>query len=242
LALGWRPTPALRVLATARFVASPLFTNFTRASGLPVELALADEPDTLTGFEAAIIPAYTLTRFIQHGALRELTSIPAPAQSEQRVYDPVNVYSRPAGRGGIGINARGRTPPASWAEFFELARIVPTHLPLAESIRAALKMLGESINTRDARAWDAARALVSDLVSTPPAQAQLALSAQRPGWEFVIPAAGSEQWEDVFCIPTQSAQPDLAQALIQWAITTYPLSPLPVAPLEPRSPFAPVFG
>jgi spermidine/putrescine-binding protein len=134
----------------------------------------------------------------------------------------------------------GFRPPHSWAEFFALARVTPTYAPRAEAFGAALKMIGESVNTRDAMARTAARELVSGLNSVSLIDARMAVSAHRPGWEFAIPREGAELWEDGFCLPADSTQPDLAREFIRFALDAQPLTAFPEnIPLEPRSPFAP---
>ncbi len=239
-AMSEQVAPAtLRLLTTSRVMRSPVITAFTDSTGFGVDLTVADEPDSLAGFDLAIVPTHTLTRLIQRGAVRELDSLPLPFELEQRAYDPFNVFSRRAGWGAVGINARGVKPPESWAKFFEAAQLMPTHLPPADSFHAALKMMGESINTRNTVVRSKARELVNGLVSAPLLEAQLAAGARRAGWEFAVPGEGAERWEDCFCVPVGSRRPDLAHKFIRFAIDAQPITPLPDAPLEPRSPFAP---
>ncbi len=196
----------------------------------------------MDGYDLVITPAHALTDLIRRGLVREFESLPALV-IPQRAYDPLNAFSLPAGRGAVGILSRGLTPPASWAEFFALARTESAYLPPAESFRAALKSLGHSINTRDAVARAQAKSLISTLrvQSHPLNQATLALGHPLDGWTFTLPTEGAELWEDCFCIPATSPHPDLAQAFIQAVVAAEPLAPLPASawPLEPLSPFAP---
>ncbi len=257
LALGLQSRPAmpapLRLLAAPRSIASTTLTAFTASTGAPVALSGADfaqharrgrvsgeENAPLAEYDLVTVPAHTLFSFIRRGLVRELGPISTPLPLEQRAYDPLNTFSLPAARGVIGVNARGIAPPTSWAEFFALARTEPAHLPEGEAFRAALKRLGHSINTRNAAARNDARTLLAELSSASLSAARLTIGAPQPGWAFALPAEGAELWEDCFCIPNESAQPDLARTFIHFALAAQPLASLPDIPLEPRSSFAPV--
>jgi spermidine/putrescine-binding protein len=255
--LGLKPLPAsaptlaqaparatLRLLGLARSISVRAFAQAAASINLSVQITSVEDgkavAEGMDGYDLAITPAHTLTGLIQRGLVREFEPMPAPALP-QRAYDPLNAFSLPAGRGAVGILSRGLTPPASWAEFFALARTEPAYLPPAESFRAALKSLGHSINTRDAVARAQAKSLISTLrvQSHPLNQSSIALGHFLDGWTFTLPAEGAELWEDCFCIPSTSPHPGLAQTFIQAAVTAEPLAPLPEWPLEPLSPFAP---
>lgn len=237
---GTRPAPTLRLLAAERSVLSPAIAEFTNATGAAVELDLASGGG-IAGYDLAIIPAHNLARLIGRGLVRELDPAPLVFPLEQRAYDPLNAFTLPAARGVIGVNSRGVTPPASWAEFFDLARTTPAYLPPAETFNAALKSLGRSINTRDSAARARAQALVSSLDSVPLTQARLAVGAPRPGWALMLPAEGVELWEDCFCVPADSAQPGLAHEFIRVSLAVCPPTAVAVtdALFEMLSPFAP---
>ncbi|MBI3242534.1 MAG: twin-arginine translocation signal domain-containing protein [Chloroflexi bacterium] len=242
------PARALRLsVGLAHTIPFQALAQAAEATGLALRLgpyAGKTVAEAIDGYDLAVVPAHILTGLIQRGLVRELEPVPAPALP-QRAYDPLNAFSLPANRGVIGILSRGITPPASWTEFFALARTEPVHLPPADSFRAALKSLGHSINTRDALARAQAKSLISTLrvQSTSLEQAALAVghSLNTAGWTFTLPAEGAELWEDCFCIPTTSPRPDLAQAFIEAAVAAESLPPLPASesPLEPLSPFAP---
>jgi spermidine/putrescine-binding protein len=247
-ALGFRPSlnlsaAPLRLLTTTRAFSAALVDAFTRETGVPLTVVLADNPLELADADLAIIPAQALTAFIKLNAVRQLESAQSSVAFEQRAYDPLNAFSLPAARGVIGINARGVSSPQSWRELFELAAIHPAHLPTVETFGAALKLQGHSLNTRDYVARKNAKKLVSQFTSTPLEQATLAVGAPLEGWQFTIPSEGAEQWEDCFCIPANSTQPDLARAFVAFALAYQPPTALPTtAPLEMRSPFAPPLG
>ncbi len=228
----------LHVLATGRSPSTDQLTKIASMAGLVLELTLSQTPASLSGFDLAIIPAHALTGYIRRGAVRELTVEIGDQDLEQRPYDPLNAFSLPAGQGAIGINARQGGAPTTWAEFFRLAQTVPVHLPPIETFHAALKSLGEPLNTRNYQARVQAHHLLAQVRSVPLAQAQLALGPQILGWQFTIPAEGAELWQDCYCIPTTSTQPDLALAFIRLAAQPQAPAALPTN-LEPRSSFGP---
>jgi spermidine/putrescine-binding protein len=251
--LGLKPPPAsaptlaqaparatLRLLGLARSISAGVFAQAAASINLSLQITSVEDgkavAEGMDGYDFAITPAHALTDLIRRGLVREFEPLPALA-TPQRAYDPLNAFSLLANRGAIGILSRGLVPPASWAEFFALARTEPAYLPPAESFRAALKSLGHSINTRDALARAQAKSLISNLPSHPLNQSTLTLGHPLDGWTFTLPAEGAELWEDCFCIPAASPHPDLAQAFIEAAAE--PLVSLPEWPLEPFSPFAP---
>jgi hypothetical protein len=249
LALGFKPAiPAitsgsLRILTTARAFSASVADEFTRQTGAALTIVLTDNPISLAEADLAIVPSYSLTRFIQYSQVGQLGSGDSPVSFEQRAYDPFNAFSLSAAHGLIGINARVTQPPGSWGEFFTRAQTQPTHLPPADSFAAALKRHGHSINTRDTVDRNTARATLAPITSVPLEQATLAIGAPLEGWQFAVPSEGAERWEDCFCLPSHSAQPELARAFIAFSLQHQSLMPLPShVPLEMRSPFAPPLG
>lgn len=234
---GARPAPTLRLLAPARSLAPATLAGFTAATGVTVDLA-HPPASPIQGYDLVVASVPALIQFTERGWVRELEPMDSTLPLEQRVYDPFNTFSLPAARGVIGVNTRGLPPPDSWAEFFQLARTQPAHLPAAETFRAALKSLGHSINTRNSYARADAQSLVFGLQSFPLEDATLALSHPLgDGWTFTLPAEGAESWEDCYCVPTGSQHPDLARAFIKFALAVQPLASLPQDSLEPLSPF-----
>ncbi|MBI2976146.1 MAG: hypothetical protein HYY33_04275 [Chloroflexi bacterium] len=228
----------LRLLAQPRSASPALLAAFTRITGahVAVDPLPESQPVPLAGYDLAALPVPAFVGLVQRGQLRELE--PLAHTRPQRPYDPLNAFSVPAARGAVGINVRGLASPASWAEFFALARTVPAHLPPLQTLNAALKALGHSINTRDHSARAQARALAC-LPSAPVQRARLEIGAPRPGWAFTVPPEGAELWEDCYCIPIDSPQLQLAQTFVRLA-AAQPLAPLPAVPLEPWSLFTPI--
>lgn len=236
---GTSPATSLRLLTTARAFSASLAASFMQHSGVALTVVVADSPTSLGNADLAIVPAHALTHFIQRG---EVTRLGASSNQSlpQRAYDPFNTFSLVAAHGLIGINARNLQAPGSWQAFFEAAKTQPTHLPYSESFGAALKAQGQSINTRDYLARKAAKDTLANLASSSLEQATLSIGAPLEGWNFIAPAEGAEQWEDCFCLPATSAQPDLARTFVAYYTARQPLAALPAnVPLELRSPFAP---
>ncbi|HLF03221.1 MAG TPA: twin-arginine translocation signal domain-containing protein, partial [Anaerolineales bacterium] len=192
--LGLKPLPAsvptlsqsparamLRLLGLTRSISVKAFARAATPISLSVQITSVEGgkavAEGMDGYDLVITPAHILTDLIRRGQVREFEPLPALAALAipQRAYDPLNAFSLPAGRGVVGMLSRGLTPPASWAEFFTLARTEPAYLPPAESFRAALKSLGQSINTRNAVARAQAKALISNLPSVSFSEARLAI-------------------------------------------------------------------
>jgi hypothetical protein len=233
-------TEALQLLAAGRFLPSASLAGFTAATGVALAITQSGDPSDLAGYDLALVPSHSLPQLIRLGWVRELGPAAGFVVAGQRPYDPYNVFSRLAGRGAIGINARGVRAPATWADFFELAQTLPAHLPLAETFNAALLSLGASINTRSVSSRGRALHLLSGLPSWPLAEARLAVGPPLPGWEFRAPAEGAELWEDCFCVPAGSARPAHALALIRFVLQQQSSPPVPPGRLEPRSAFGPI--
>jgi len=196
------------------------FTHTTGVQVISKQLAVTSN-SVISNCDVVIAPSHALTHLIRNNLVRELppaTSNQPLTTSDQRPYDPFNTFSVLASRGIIGINARNMQPPQTWKEFFELARTTPTHLPVLESLNAALKSFGESINTRNTYLREKAQSLIFNLQSSFLSQSQLAIAPPLEGWNFIAPLEGVEMWEDSYCIPQTSSQIEPAQRLIELAV------------------------
>ncbi len=244
------PIRALRILAPSRSLAALPIRAFELQMDVKIVVETLHASRTslqnnvpFSNNDLAIVPSHIFTNLIRSNLIREL-NLQSPITNyqllitPQRTYDPVNTFSLLASRGIIGINARNITPPLTWKEFFALARTVPTYLPALESYNAAIKSLGESINTRNIYIREQAQTLISNLQSFPLHQAQLAIAPPLDGWSFVIPREGVELWEDSYCIPVDSSQSDLAQQFIEFALSKQKLESLPAIKVEMLSAFA----
>gem|GEM_PF-1301299 len=245
------PIRALRILAPSRSLPATAMREFTQATGVRViseQLSANSNWElVISNYDVVVAPSYLLTNLIRSNIIREL-NLQSPISNyqllitnhHQRPYDPFNSFSVLASRGIIGINARGVTPPQSWRKFFELAQTVPTYLPSLESLNAALKSLGESINTRNTYLRDKAQSLIFNLQSCSLSDARLAIAPPLEGWNFVAPREGVELWEDSFCIPRTSTHVELAQNFIEFALSKQKIESLPDAKVEILSAFTPI--
>ena len=241
------PIRALRILAPSRSVPAAAMREFSQATGVRViskQLSVISNL-VISNYDVVIVSSHILTHLIRNNFIREL-NLQSPISNyqlpitnyQQRSYDPFDSFSVLASRGIIGINARGITPPQTWKDFFALAQHTPTYLPSLESHNAALKSFGESINTRNTYHREKAQSLISNLKSFPLHQSQLAIAPPLDGWISVVPREGVEVWEDSYCIPVDSPQPDLAQQFIKFALSKQKLESLPAIKVEMLSAFA----
>ncbi|MBI5349698.1 MAG: twin-arginine translocation signal domain-containing protein, partial [Chloroflexi bacterium] len=163
------PIRALRILAPSRSLPTATMWEFSQATGVQViseQLPVNSNWElVISNYDIVLAPSHILTLFIRNNLVRELNQLPI-TNYQQRPYDPLNSFSVLASRGVIGINARTIQPPQTWKEFFALARTVPTYLPAQESLNAAIKSLGESINTRNTYFHEKAQSLISNLQSS----------------------------------------------------------------------------
>ncbi len=225
------PIRVLRILAPSRTLATLPIRIFEREMNVKVvvetlratslqnkQTSKVFETFEVLNFDLAIVPSHTITHLIRNNLIRELNLQSPITNYQQRPYDPFNTFSVLASRGVIGINARNIQPPQTWTDFFTLAQHTRTYLPSFESLNAALKSFGESINTRNTHIREKAQSLILNLPSSPLDQAQLAIAPPLEGWNFVAPHEGAEMWEDSFCIPRSSMQVELAQKFIEFAV------------------------
>ena len=159
------------------------------------------------------------------------------------IYDPGRTYSAPYFWGTIGIGYRiSAAAPTSWGDLFE----ADTHagriawLNSLDTIQAALKYLGYSINTMDpAEIDDAADLLIAakpNVKAIVPDTGQDLLIAQEvdvaleyngdilqvmeedQDISYVLPVEGGILWEDDMCIPRGGPNPDNAHAFIDFIL------------------------
>ena len=164
-------------------------------------------------------------------------------------FDPQNKYSAPYlwGTTGLGYNsAKLSTPPTGWADIFEPQRLsnltnrVSMLDDARESIGAALKYLGFSINTRNPQELALAqqvlerqRAVVArydtdtfrdflisgDMFLVHGWSGDVARArASRPEVHYVIPKEGSTIWADNMAIPTSAKHKKAAEAFINFIL------------------------
>jgi spermidine/putrescine transport system substrate-binding protein len=159
------------------------------------------------------------------------------------VYDPGRAYSAPYFWGTIGIGYRvSEAAPTSWGDLFEgdtyAGRIA--WLNSLDTIQAALKYLGSSINTVDpGEIDDAAKLLIAakpSVKAIAPYTGQdlliagevdvaleyngdmLQVMEEDDDLSYVVPVEGGILWEDDMCIPAGGPNPENAHAFIDFIL------------------------
>jgi spermidine/putrescine transport system substrate-binding protein len=158
-------------------------------------------------------------------------------------YDPGRAHSAPYFWGTIGIGYRlSQAAPTSWGDLFEAdtyaGRIA--WLNSLDTVQAALKYLGYSINTVDPKEIDdAAELLIAakpNVKAIAPDTGQDLLIAQEvdvaleyngdilqvmeedEDLSYVVPVEGGILWEDDMCIPKGGPNPENAHAFINFIL------------------------
>ena len=171
-----------------------------------------------------------------------------------RPHDPEDAFSAPKAWGTTGILYRTdliANPPASWADFWTLAEAHPGQTFVIDSgpevIGAALWKLGSPPTENHSAALREARSALLDLRprlggvdSNGAARLATGEGVMALAWStdaarlvasgvpvgFVIPAEGTEFWEDDYCIPASAGDPAAAHDFINYMLGTAP----PAAP------------
>jgi spermidine/putrescine transport system substrate-binding protein len=158
-------------------------------------------------------------------------------------YDPGREYSAPYFWGTIGIGYRiSEATPTRWADLFDSDEYAGrmAWLNSLDTIQAALKYLGYSINTEDPGEIDqAAQLLIAakpNVRAITPDTGQDLLIAREvdvaleyngdilqvmeedEDLSYLVPAEGGILWEDDMCIPTGGPNPENAHAFINFIL------------------------
>ncbi|MBD3306635.1 extracellular solute-binding protein [candidate division KSB3 bacterium] len=232
---------------------------FEETFGVKVHYDVYDSNETLlaklqagaTGFDVIFPSDYMVEIMIQLDLLEPLDKAQIPnfahldPQFLDQPFDPGNVYSVPYtwGTAGIGYRADQVTVPVeSWGIMFDPAyagKIVMLD-DMRETIGAALKYLGYSLNTSDPQALQEAKALLIEqkglLKAYTSAQAELFLlsgdawlahnwsgdvyrvAAEDPAIKYVIPQEGSSKFIDTCAIPKTAQNTALAHTFINFLL------------------------
>jgi spermidine/putrescine transport system substrate-binding protein len=158
-------------------------------------------------------------------------------------YDPGRAYSAPYFWGTIGIGYRiSAGTPSSWADLFESDAYAGrlAWLNSLDTIQAALKYLGHSINTEDPGEIDQAaqlliaakpnvRAIAPDTGQDLLIAGEVDIALEYNGdvlqvmeededISYVLPVEGGILWEDDMCIPKGGPNPENAHAFINFIL------------------------
>ncbi|MFQ5409276.1 MAG: PotD/PotF family extracellular solute-binding protein [Anaerolineales bacterium] len=216
------------------------------------------------GYDLLISPARCTSRLIITGALQRLDldlipsaqSLPTAFATGRRAQDPANAFSLPAATDALGLIYRPDAfarPPHSWRTLREHARRLAlpddAHLAASTYPRAfAAALRRPSTATMDALQNDMRYLRTHAHISSDPVRwvrsgaASLAIGPiwmAAPGLAFSAPLEGSPVRVVDYAIPRGSTNVSIAHTLIDWSLTHFPPSPLPVAgagaaPLLPR--------
>jgi len=253
----------LHFVIWANYIDPEVYRLFEREFGVKVIEENIDSNETLrtklqagvTGYDIIVPSDYTVEILIRQGLLAELdlSKIPNFGNISPRFrnlyYDPQNRYSIPYlwGTTGIGYDERYlESPPTSWAELFEPARLERYKNRVSmlddprETIGAALTYLGYSVNSTDPRALEAAKELLlaqkpylarydsetyddflltGDLVIAHGWSGEFARArTENPHIRYVIPQEGGVVWTDNLAIPKGAKNRDLAHLFIDFLL------------------------
>ncbi len=238
------------------YVAPETIPGFEAATGLAVRYDLFASNDELFAKLRAGNPGYDVifpsndytARMIQADLLEPLDHDLLPNMANldpdftDVAFDPGRRYSLPYFWGTVGIGyRRSRVErPTSWASLFtddtHAGRI--SLLTETDSLYAALRYLGFSINTEDPAEIDAAADLLiaakprirtfapdtgQDLLISGEVDLCLEFNGdilqvmdEDDDLDFVVPKEGTARWEDTMCIPKGAPNPAGAHAFIDY--------------------------
>lgn len=253
----------LHVFNWSEYIDPEIYGDFEAEFGVKViEDTFASNEDLLaklqagaTGYDIIVPSDYMVTIMIELGLLAELDygNIPNFANIDPKFqdppYDPGNKYSVPYqwGTTGIGYNSdEFDEPPDSWGYLFdpEMASEYAGSMSMLnderETIGAALKYLGYSLNTTSEQELEEAKQLLiqqKEWVKTYDSEQYEDLIAADEtllahGWSgdffmaaedderiwYVIPQEGAVIWADNLCIPKSSEEKYTAEVFINYLL------------------------
>ncbi len=248
----------LNVFTWAGYVSDDLREGFEKEYGVTVLVdTYASNEDLLakllagaTGYDIIMPSDYMVSILIKQGLLAELNRENIPNFQYisplflGKYFDAENRYAIPYtfGTAGIAYDSSVVTPPPdSWAVLWD-AQYKNQFSMLddqRETIGAALKMLGYSLNTTDPEEIKAAKEKLIDqkpLVKQYKSEAEELLTAgdvvmahcwsgdafraveTHPTIRYVIPKEGSSQFIDAVCIPKFTSHQELAEQFINYLL------------------------
>lgn len=210
----------------------------------------------LTAYAVAEGVGEGLIQPLDRSRLPNFAGLPEAFRDGHRPHDPEDAFSAPKAWGTTGILYRTdllAEAPASWADFWNLAEKFPRRTYVIDSapevMGAALWKLGHPPTESDPLALNEARTALLQLrrslggidsncaakLATGEGVLALAWSTDAAGLlaagvpvGFVIPAEGSEFWEDDYCIPATAGDSAAAHDFINFMLEAAP----PAAPQE----------
>jgi spermidine/putrescine-binding protein len=241
------------------YVGPELLEEFERQTGAKVvvdtfssnEELLAKLQSGASGYDVIVPSDFMVSVMIKQGLLAELdhASIPNARQLVKRLetlpVDPAHRYSVPYlwGTVGIGYDSSLVTPPPdSWAVLWDArykGRISMLN-DQREVFGAVLRLMGQSMNTRDPAVIEAAKAKLlkqkplvktysSDHFDHLLASGEVVLAqgwggpiaramALKPSIKYVVPKEGATIWADCLVVPKTSRNKELAMQFINYLL------------------------
>jgi spermidine/putrescine-binding protein len=247
------------------YIDPDVLTAFTEECGVEViydtfssnEDLLAKLQGGASGYDLIVPSDYMVAIMIQLGLLKELDQANIPNMANLKAsfldqpFDPGNLYSLPYlwGVAGLGYDAdQVETPPTSLAAIFDPAQAEQYAGKISllndsrETIGAALKYLGYSVNSTDPAQLEEAKQVIlavkpyiltfdSDTYSDIVVSGETVIGhgwnggfavaiAENPDRNiaFVIPEEGLTLFIDNFAIPTSAPNPYTAEVLINYLL------------------------
>jgi spermidine/putrescine transport system substrate-binding protein len=216
------------------------------------EDALAKLQAGARGYDIVVPTGYMVETMIQKDLLLEIdhSQIPNIKLIEEQFldlpFDPNNRFSIPKDYGTTGFGYRSKfvtEEMASWEDFFRLAPKYTGRYTVLDSppevVGAALKMLGYSYNSTDAKeiseATDVLVKFKPHVRKITSSMREIMISGEvyvSLTWNgeigyvaldakdarYVVPAEGSEVWTDNWSIVTEAPHPAAAHAFINWQL------------------------
>jgi len=252
----------LRLLNWSDYMPKEVLEAFEKREGIRVVEDTYDSPEAMlsklqaggdTEYDVLITPDYTVGSLARAGSLLELDKARIPnlknldPQFADPAFDPGARYSVVYQWGTTGLAYREdlvKGPVESWAVLFDPAKQVGRFLLLdemREMVGAALKYMGESVNTTDPDKLAQAQRLLLEAkrrsqgfaggtsirdrliagdIAVGPAYSGdiLAAQAENPSLKYVIPVEGATLWTDNLVVLKKSPNQELAYKFINFLL------------------------
>ncbi|GIW27524.1 MAG: spermidine/putrescine ABC transporter substrate-binding protein [Meiothermus sp.] len=252
----------LRLLNWSDYMPKEVLEEFEKREGIKVVEDTYDSPEAMLSklqaggdaeYDVLITPDYTVGSLARAGSLQELDKAKIPnlknldPQFTDPAFDPGGRYSVVYQWGTTGLAYRedlAQGPVESWAVLFDPAKQVGRFLLLdemREMVGAALKYIGESVNTTDPDKLAQAQRLLLEAkrrsqgfaggtsirdrliagdIAVGPAYSGdiLAAQAENPQLKYVIPVEGATLWTDNLVVLKKSPNHELAYKFINFLL------------------------
>jgi spermidine/putrescine transport system substrate-binding protein len=262
---GMVPEPSeqhiVNLTTWSNYIEPSLLAEFEKKTGIKVNISnyasneelLAKLQAGASGFDVAMPSDYMVYVMTQLKLIRALDLAQIPRSKEldpklmKRAYDPTNQYSLPYdwGTTGIAVNRKYyKGEIKGWKSVFDQPALAGKFSLLddvRETVGAALKYLGKSLNTKDPADLEAAKQVllrVRKSVKSFTSEPQVALmngeyevshtyssdalrgrKKSNGDLDYVIPEEGCTQWIDNFVIPAGAVHVKEAHQLIDFLLS-----------------------